>query len=224
MKKTQSGFSSLELILVVIILGLIGFVGVYVFNAQKNASNTYATASKDSTSPTVAKEVLATFTQENDPTTGFKYPKSWKISGADSELNFDGGRNVSVASSNGTAIVLSGAGAGVGGECQPGSRSKVIYVKKIAGAKDLYVVEWSATSEGNKRSGLNVMNSKPMGVEEFTSSGEHDGCIDQYFRFSSTTGNGMGYYFGVKSNDGNLNLNPKDSAAAKQILGSLTVQ
>jgi type II secretory pathway pseudopilin PulG len=48
----QSGFAVLEIILILVIVGIVGFTGRYVWHSQKNANKTYDNASKSSQSIT----------------------------------------------------------------------------------------------------------------------------------------------------------------------------
>ncbi len=48
--KNQQGFSSVEAILIVVIIAIIGFAGWYVYNANKKANNTIDTASQSNNS------------------------------------------------------------------------------------------------------------------------------------------------------------------------------
>lgn len=57
MKRGQKGFSTVEGLLVLIIILLIGFIGYYVYHTSKNANATYNSAAQTSaSSPTVAAQ------------------------------------------------------------------------------------------------------------------------------------------------------------------------
>ena len=94
MKRDQSGFGAVEGLLMVIIVGLLGFMGWYVYHAMQNTNNTYkaVTATNMSTGPkfgTKASKHATTTTKPADPTAGwtivkspdgsfsFKAPPSW---------------------------------------------------------------------------------------------------------------------------------------------------
>lgn len=50
MKTNQKGFSTLEVILILVIVGLVGFVGWYVYDSSQKTNDTYTAASKSSSS------------------------------------------------------------------------------------------------------------------------------------------------------------------------------
>lgn len=72
MKKSQKGFSAIEAVLILVIVGLLGFVVWYVFHTKSSTDNTYGNASNVQTTPppvsnktssnTAAKPVVQTKT------------------------------------------------------------------------------------------------------------------------------------------------------------------
>jgi len=83
MKKNQSGFSIVEGLLILIIVGIIGGTGWYVWQAKNNTDDNLSSATKtsnssQSTATTSPYSGWKTFTSENEKFT-FKYPNDWKI-------------------------------------------------------------------------------------------------------------------------------------------------
>jgi hypothetical protein len=63
MKKSQRGFSAVEALLIVIIIGMLGGVGWYVWHSQKQVDKTYSQTANSSVSPkTKAKSTKTTAT------------------------------------------------------------------------------------------------------------------------------------------------------------------
>jgi hypothetical protein len=83
MKKNQKGFSAVEGLLILVIAGLIGFVGWYVWQAKNNADDNLSSATETSNSTqniTNASPYYGwkIYTSQNEKFS-FKYPKDWKI-------------------------------------------------------------------------------------------------------------------------------------------------
>ncbi|MDB5170524.1 MAG: hypothetical protein JWO35_218 [Candidatus Saccharibacteria bacterium] len=119
MKKNQDGFSAVETVLILVIVGLIGFVGWYVYNSKNKSDATLDQASKSSQTSTPTKKTDAesavklseTYT---DPS-GFtlKYPADWQFAAkgsksADGQGEFGSNEFVSKANyqANSNASIL----------------------------------------------------------------------------------------------------------------------
>lgn len=218
-KINQKGFGAVEAILILVIIGLIGFVGWFVYNSNNKATDTL----KNAAAPAVNNSQAGwlTFKQPKDPTTSFKYPRTWKLGTANGPDDGDGTKNVSVTSPTGTDIDMVSAGAGRGGDCLPEEHSTVSYVNKINGADNLYVVQWTLIDGGTSESGVDVLDVS-QGGSQFAKLGDHQGCVTLFLGFGSTQGNKAGYEFGF-NNTGKA-LSAKDQTVAREILGSLTVK
>jgi len=122
MKKNEKGFAALEAVLVVIILGILGFTGWFVLNAKQNAdkslsSNTSATpVIKPGKANDDAYAGWKTYTLKNEKLT-FKYPSNWNIQ---YESSSDGIDNASFESADGFKF---GVSAGTNSIAPPDSTS-----------------------------------------------------------------------------------------------------
>ena len=78
--KKQFGFTALEGLLVLVIVGIVGFAGWYVYNANNKTQDSYANADNANTSTVSAKKDPAKDWQTvtaNDKSFSFKMPKEW---------------------------------------------------------------------------------------------------------------------------------------------------
>jgi type II secretory pathway pseudopilin PulG len=105
MNKNQKGFSAVEALLLLVIVGMLGGVGWYVWHAQKQADKTYSQTANSSavsskkvsnkTSPAATDPYAGwkNFTTQNVKV-GFEYPASWTVkdssSGSDDVLQLTG--------------------------------------------------------------------------------------------------------------------------------------
>src|SRR5665213_535892 len=71
--KKEHGFSSVEAVLLIVIVCLIALVGVYVHHAANNNDKTISTTS----TKTVTDNTYAGWKTYADSTVTFKYPASW---------------------------------------------------------------------------------------------------------------------------------------------------
>jgi Tfp pilus assembly protein PilV len=134
MKKNQSGFSAIEALLILVIVGIIGGTGWYVMHANKNTNDTLnnsglGTATKStkkaSSVPAPQADPTASWTPYSSKTGKFslKYPTTWatstKVKGCDTEDSLillggdaksvgkycaDGGGQISVSSDDGNVV------------------------------------------------------------------------------------------------------------------------
>jgi cytoskeletal protein RodZ len=91
LKNDQNGFSAVEAVLIIVIAGMIGFVGWYVYRAMKNTNNAYSSSLADSTGSSAkfkhksSKKGAAnadptanwTTVKSPDASFTFKLPQSW---------------------------------------------------------------------------------------------------------------------------------------------------
>lgn len=109
------GFSAIEALLIVVIIGILGFVGWFVYHSQKAANKDYSSQSSATQTSTTSKpnssstasaktKAMATWSTFSDATIGltFKYPSEWgqaklqtmnatpsNVSGAFYKVSFD---------------------------------------------------------------------------------------------------------------------------------------
>jgi len=126
MKKTnQTGFSIVEALLILVVVGILGFTGWYVYHAKQTSDKSYSAAS-NSTAPTYKKKTTTTKTATANPYAGwntcddtadgvsFKYPSGWTVQGSTAGSNpcsgftLTAGQEFSLRSpsSNGLAFTL----------------------------------------------------------------------------------------------------------------------
>jgi hypothetical protein len=74
MKKLQEGFSAVEGLLIVIIVGMLGGVGWYVWHSQKQVDKTYSQTANSSAVPNSKKKTRAT-----DSNAGYFVIKEWGV-------------------------------------------------------------------------------------------------------------------------------------------------
>ena len=122
-KLNNKGFSAVETILVLVIVGLIGFVGWYVYNSKKevkNTSNTQQPSGVTKSVPNTKKDAPVTLKEYKNATYGFsfQYPENWTLK----ESLADAGRGapegeVIVTSPAGTSVYFRPNLGGKGGDC-----------------------------------------------------------------------------------------------------------
>lgn len=125
--KNQNGFSAVEAVLILVILGIVGFTGYFVWHAKQNTDKSLA--SNNSTTPIIKKKTPASI-QSADPYAGwsgcsdtseglsFKYPSAWTTTGL-----------------------------GTGGACTADSEHQLsLYSPQVSGAPYFFRVEYFPTS------------------------------------------------------------------------------
>lgn len=79
MKTNQKGFSVVEILIVIVVVGLIGTVGWFVYGSQKNRTSNVSTNTQTNQEPSNQENVLSEFIEYENEEFGFEfsYPKSW---------------------------------------------------------------------------------------------------------------------------------------------------
>lgn len=152
MKNNQKGFSTVELVLVLIIVGLVGFIGWYVWDTKKDTDNESSTT-QTSTSTASNGNLSKTYTDAKDGTK-FSYPEDWKLDIEKQDDLQPGSVSGTLTSPSGKvelayANYVTGVG---GGSCPEDFICPTIHVLKITdvpGAKDLKLVEKITDWKGN---------------------------------------------------------------------------
>jgi hypothetical protein len=89
MYKNQKGFSAIEGILILVIIGVVGFVGWYVRDSSKKSSSSYISAnavSENTNSPKNNSPAPKSSTKKySDEFASFEYPSSWKVKRDDND-------------------------------------------------------------------------------------------------------------------------------------------
>lgn len=118
MKKIRNdGFSAVELLLVVVLIGIISFAGWYVYQANKDTDKSLAEAGKAS-SAAKAKPVSLKEYRNTEYGFSFQYPSTWKLTEDLQDLgrgNNEG--TISVTSPYGTEVLFGLDLGGRGGDC-----------------------------------------------------------------------------------------------------------
>lgn len=93
-RNNQYGFSAVETALVLVIVGLIGFVGWYVWHSNKKADDTLSSANKtaQTNTPVRAKPATTVSYTDDSKTYTLTYPKAWTID----SLKWNGGSGHSI--------------------------------------------------------------------------------------------------------------------------------
>jgi Tfp pilus assembly protein PilE len=86
MKKLQQGFSAVEGLLIVIIIGMLGGVGYYVWHSQKQVDKTYSQTANGTAVPTTKKTSSSSATKSNP---GYLVIKEWSVKIKLNAQNFD---------------------------------------------------------------------------------------------------------------------------------------
>jgi len=117
------GFTLIEALLVLVIVGMLGGTGWYVYRAHNNAQNSYANADNANLSTTIKKKKSpppVQMKEYKDTNYGysFEYPSSWTLSKNLSDIGRGGLEgDVSVKSPYGTEVHLGPDFGGKGGDC-----------------------------------------------------------------------------------------------------------
>jgi hypothetical protein len=113
-RKNNDGFSAIETLLILIIIGLVGFVGWYVYQAKQTADKN--TAISSSSQAAVSKPKLAKTYTNNKGGFSVQYPANWKLKAepADSYAEV-----ATLTSPKGTVLNLRADEGGKGGDCFP---------------------------------------------------------------------------------------------------------
>jgi hypothetical protein len=170
--RNQKGFSAVEGLLIVIILGLLGFVGWYVHSAQSTTSKTLDNAAASSASPATTTGLKEY--KNNQYGFSFSYPANWTIKEVFEDIGRGGKEgDVSVTSPNQTTVTFRADFGGKGGSCQENPADKphqtencntleILDIEQIAGKGignyplNLYKTRFTAGGENKSEYGLFV--------------------------------------------------------------------
>ncbi len=109
MKKNQTGFSPIEIILIIVVVGLLGAVGWFVYDKHKTPkTNTVNTKTPKVTPAPVVKDKTADWVSysNNDGQYSLKYPKTW-VKASNPELC---GKTIFLLGANGSSVGKCGSG------------------------------------------------------------------------------------------------------------------
>lgn len=219
--KSQKGFSAVETILLVIIVGLIGFTGWYVYTSNGKANKTLDQANSVQNSTPTVKESNKTYESTAIKGLSFKYPTSWILENG--ETAFDGTDTTTLTSPQGSKVYWGSGGAGFGGNCDDRDYITILSVDATKYAKDLYVVYWKGTIYADTDKPIDyyhlaVHQTAPDGGAPKV--GRYDGCIYPDV-FPSRSGD-RALQLAWKSDENSIKQPPKELDSLKQILASLS--
>jgi hypothetical protein len=122
LSRNQQGFTAVEGLLLVVILGIIGYVGWFVYSRNAPARTSTDTAQSATTSPSPAAVAKAETTTYTDSVGSYTvtYPKTWKI--VTEKVLDDPAMKISkstLTSPTGTVLNMISDNGGKGGDCQP---------------------------------------------------------------------------------------------------------
>jgi hypothetical protein len=117
----SSGFSIVESLLVLVVIGILGFTGWYVYHAKQTSDKNYSAAAS-TTVPTYKKNPYAGWKTASlqYEKVSFKYPSSWQLSNTSKDEQVTGGTatpgadTAVLTSPNGLLVSLESGVAGVG--------------------------------------------------------------------------------------------------------------
>lgn len=155
LQKGQTGFSIVEILILFVIVGIVGFVGWNVGHTKSKSTKNVSTISADTTkavnTPAVSKDPYAnwqTYTSKTEKAT-FKYPNTWKSVTPESQSNISGADIYELMSPSGAIkLTLNTAISGIGGACDanttPGKGGcpiiSIINASALASASGISVV------------------------------------------------------------------------------------
>ena len=175
-KNTETGFSAIEGLLILIIIGIVGFAGWYVYDAHKKANATYNAASQSSTS--TAKAASSTARK-------FLVIKEWSVkltvdSSAVASPVYntpvtlpDGNQEVVLGSATWDSLTCQGSGStlnikkatGVGDELIRGTdQSKVLADQAVSSGNVIKVGDYYYTYQNNTGIGSCTLSTKDAQV------------------------------------------------------------
>jgi hypothetical protein len=149
LKNNQSGFTVVEVLLLLIFLAIIGFIGVYV--AHNRSGKPVAVSSSTSKSANSSKSTAAP-----DPYIGwkqycsahekscFKYPSNWTFTdNCGSAYACQDMDNVTITSPSKSTVGFTSSVTGRGGDCAGAQDSFITTVTPLPKASGLYIVQFS---------------------------------------------------------------------------------
>lgn len=104
MQRNQKGFSAVEGLLILFIVGLVGFIGWYVYHSKNNAEATLSQADKTANLESINTVVgLKTY---SDDFVSLKYPANWSVK-RDDNTNLPGTKNLVLTGPNDNEVASS---------------------------------------------------------------------------------------------------------------------
>lgn len=104
MKKNQKGFSAVEGLLILIIVGLVGFIGWYVYHTKNNTEATLNQADKSAN--TRNANTTSSWKTYSDDFVSLKYPTAWSVK-RDDNTNLPGTKNLVLTGPNDNELASS---------------------------------------------------------------------------------------------------------------------
>lgn len=124
MKKNQRGFSAVEGLLFLIVLGLIGFVAWYVYHTKNTVDKTLSTSNSASTTSSAEGTTLDKKYSDGVGNFSVKYPANWKLVSSTASDSRGQSSIATLTSPTGTVLNLDVDLGGKGGDCVPASGDK----------------------------------------------------------------------------------------------------
>lgn len=139
----QNGFGVIETLLVLVILGFVGFTGWFVYSSNKVADKNYEAANTSSSSEQSRQQNALNKTYK-DPVGkfGFKYPANWTLKSVsntdDAEYPYS---DVTITSPGGSKLKIGNDWGGRGGMCDPEPTDKPFAVNNTCSTLEILSVE-----------------------------------------------------------------------------------
>lgn len=170
------GFSILAIVMVIVVTGLIGGVGYYVYKQQNSVTPESVTQQVTKDSPTAnsegAYESVNTTYSSKDGTVKITvtHPKKWEVTNTKDEYDRET-QVIHIKSDKGNYLHLFEPG-GLGGDCQSNNTSYTLVKKIPTQTEGLYFTEYMTESQQFKNSYLSLQT-PAIGSEYATNKEEH---------------------------------------------------
>jgi len=141
MKKEQNGFSAVEIIMILVIVGLLAGVGWYVYKTRHSTQTTSTNAQSAANKSSAPTEIALTKSY-TDPVFNytFKYPTDWKVTnekGDQGDGNSPISTNTITDASGKYAFTLRADYGGRGGACEPATGDKLFALNNACPSKQV---------------------------------------------------------------------------------------